>query len=127
MQIAALRVFCAVYEHKSFANAARKCGISPSMVTRYIQHIEMELETTLFIRTTRSISTTEAGKLFYHQCKEMIAQYDAGIKAIRTLEETVAGTIKIGLPASISQVWVTPALQKLSAHYPELTFQLCAR
>jgi LysR family transcriptional regulator, regulator for bpeEF and oprC len=124
MQIDALKAYCTVYEEESFAKAARKLGISTPMMTRRIQQVESELDTELLYRSTRALTPTEAGELFYHQAKELIYQYDASILSLQTLSMEVSGTVKIGLPASISHLWVAPNLHHLTAEYPDLKFRL---
>ena len=119
-----LKAFCLVCEQNSLAKAARKMGISTPMMTRRIQRIELELKTQLLNRSTRVVNTTEAGNLFYQQCIDVINQYESGIRALHTLSENVSGTIKIGLPASISHLWVTPVLNKFLLEYPEIKIQI---
>lgn len=119
-----LKAFCLVCEQNSLAKAARKLGISTPMMTRRIQRMESELQIQLFNRSTRVVKATEAGKLFYQQCIEVINQYDSGVKALQTLSEQVSGTIKIGLPTSISHLWVTTALKKFLSKYPDVKIQI---
>ncbi|MDF1655044.1 MAG: LysR family transcriptional regulator [Coxiellaceae bacterium] len=124
MQIEFLKAFCTVYEQGSLTQAANKLGVSTPKMTRQLQQVESELNTSLFHRSTRALTVTEAGELFYHQAKEIIRQYESSLLSLQTLTTTVSGTIKIGLPASISHLWITPTLQQLSAQYPELKFKL---
>jgi DNA-binding transcriptional LysR family regulator len=119
-----LKAFCLVCEQNSLAKAARKSGISTPMMTRRIQRMESELQTQLFNRSTRVVKATEAGNLFYQHCIEVINQYDSGVKALQTLSEQVSGTIKIGLPTSISHLWVTRTLKKFLLKYPDVKIQI---
>ena len=124
MQIEQLKAFCAIYENNSLSAAARQLVISTPMMTRHLQHIESELGVVLFHRSTRALNATEAGDLFYHQAQELIQQYDSSIAALKSLSTHVSGTLKIGLPASINQLWITPTLHKLCKTYPDLSIRL---
>ncbi|MDF1759071.1 MAG: LysR family transcriptional regulator [Coxiellaceae bacterium] len=124
MKIESLIAFCIIYELGSLTQAAKKIGISTPKMTRQLQQLESDLNTKLFHRSTRALNATEAGELFYQQTKELLLQYEASLNSLQTLTTTVSGTIKIGLPASISQLWITPTLQHLSEKYPELKFKL---
>ena len=124
MQIEYLKAFCTVYKEKSFAQAARKLNISTPKMTRQIQQLEQELGVKLLHRSTRALNSTEAGEIFYQQAHEILQQYDATVAAVHNLGESVAGTLKIGAPASISQLWIAPTIHKLTEKYPNLEIRL---
>jgi LysR family transcriptional regulator for bpeEF and oprC len=61
----ALKFFCRVVEMKSFASAAHALDVPPSVVSRIISALEADLKCTLFNRTTRKLSLTDAGAAYY--------------------------------------------------------------
>ncbi|MDF1796312.1 MAG: LysR family transcriptional regulator [Coxiellaceae bacterium] len=124
MQIEYLQAFCTVYEQGSLTQAANKLGLSTPKMTRQLQQLESEINALLFHRSTRAITPTEAGELFYQQAKEILLQYESSLLSLQTLTTSISGTVKIGLPASISHLWITPTLHKLSTQYPELKFKI---
>ena len=63
-----ITAFVYAVKHNSYAQAARVLGLSPSAIAKSISKLEDELGTRLFHRTTRSISLTENGFLFYERC-----------------------------------------------------------
>ena len=59
--------FVAVAETESFTQAARRLGVSTAQVSRQVSALETRLATRLFYRTTRRVSVTEAGRIYYQQ------------------------------------------------------------
>ncbi len=119
-----MQYFCAVVQQHSLAGAARQLGVSTPMMTRHIQHLEQELDTKLLNRTTRDMSLTESGELFYQSALEIIKSYETGKRSIHKQCSEVCGKIKIALPASIASQYFVPNLHKLHTKYPELEIEL---
>jgi DNA-binding transcriptional LysR family regulator len=69
-------VFVEVADHGSFAEAARRLGRSPAAVTRAVAELEARLGVRLLTRTTRAVSTTEAGERFLGGAKRVLADLD---------------------------------------------------
>jgi DNA-binding transcriptional LysR family regulator len=64
-KLRAMKFFCRTVEAKSFASAAHDLDIAPSVLSKVISALEADLRFTLFNRSTRRLSLTEAG----HQCE----------------------------------------------------------
>ncbi len=62
-----LTYFAAVVETGSFTAAAERLGITKAVVSQQVARLEREFRTTLLVRTTREVRTTEAGKSFYQR------------------------------------------------------------
>ncbi len=69
-----LRAVVAVAEYRSFVAAAASLKISQPALTRRIKQVEQELRVTLFSRSTRHVSVTEAGKRFASHAERLLAQ-----------------------------------------------------
>jgi LysR family transcriptional regulator for bpeEF and oprC len=72
----AMTFFCRAVEMKSFASAANALEVPPSVVSRTISNLEAELNCTLFNRTTRRLSLTEAGSSYYERCRELLLELE---------------------------------------------------
>lgn len=68
-----LTCFLAVAEHLNFARAAEQLHVTHPAVSQQIQSLEKELNTKLFIRTTRTVKLTEEGKAFLNDAQQMVA------------------------------------------------------
>lgn len=119
-----ISAFCACAEHKSFSQAARQLGISTAVVTRRIARLEKSLDIRLLHRTTRLVSLTEAGQIFYTEVRDLLQALEASKKNAKSFNQEVTGTLKIGVPASIGHLFVSPALVQFSGQFPQLKIQM---
>lgn len=69
MKLDGISEFVSVAEYESFTRAAKELGISIAQVSRQVSALERRLNIKLFYRTTRKISLTEEGKVFYEHCR----------------------------------------------------------
>jgi LysR family transcriptional regulator, regulator for bpeEF and oprC len=113
-------IFVSVAECKSFSKAARKLKLSAPIVTRHIAKLEKKLQTRLFQRNTRQVSLTESGALFYESCISLLNTYATAVNQLKSFKTEISGTLKIGLPSSLSQQFVTTHLAKFIKKYPAI-------
>jgi DNA-binding transcriptional LysR family regulator len=71
-RLAAMSVFAQVVEANSFSGAAIKLGLSKSLVSREVSALERSLAVKLLNRSTRRLSLTEAGAIFYEHCRRIV-------------------------------------------------------
>ncbi|MFN7096178.1 MAG: LysR family transcriptional regulator [Gammaproteobacteria bacterium] len=119
-----IQTFVDVVEQRSFAKAAKKLRISPPVVTRRIVQLEEQLNIRLLQRNTRQVTVTEAGKLFYESCVHILETYQTTVKQIHHAADTISGSLKVGLPASINSLYVTPAINTFLQQYPALNIHI---
>lgn len=117
-------IFVNVVECKSFSKAARKLKLSAPIVTRHIAKIENELGVRLLQRNTRQVSITDAGALFYESCLSLLQTYSISLKEVKSLSHEITGTLKIGLPTSISYLWITSHMHLFTKKYPNLKIDI---
>lgn len=119
-----LAVFVAVAETAGFSAAARRLGVSKSMVSIAITRLEARLGVRLLQRTTRKISLTEAGALALpHAQRSLLAGRDAEEAATRGVASP-RGLLRVNAPMSFGLLHVAPALGELSQRFPELCVDL---
>ena len=82
-----LRYFMAIAHHKNFTEAAKEFYITQPAITHQIAALEKELGTPLFKRTTRSVTLTEAGKLFAEHAKHILDQEENALRNLQMLRE----------------------------------------
>ena len=88
--VAGMRIFARVVETGSFSEAGRQLGMAPSSVSRRIDDLEYELGAHLFYRTTRKLSLTEAGRLYFERATQILIDVDEAKLAISTLDNAIA-------------------------------------
>ncbi|OEE59875.1 LysR family transcriptional regulator [Enterovibrio norvegicus FF-454] len=112
--------FLAVVETASFTKAAKRLGISTAHVSRQVAMLEERLNTRLFYRTTRRVSTTEEGDVYYQHCRMVADALKEAESAVTQLQETPNGHIKLTAPVTYGEKVVMPLILDFMDRYPEI-------
>lgn len=113
-------IFYHVVKHKSFSQAANKLGVSKSHISKHITQLEKELNTSLLSRSTRQLSLTEAGEIFYQHCEKLLELAEQGYDALANLRKQPEGTLKISVPPALGLHLLTEPLIKFNQKYPNV-------
>lgn len=122
--LTSLRVFCAVAELKSFTAAAERLGLSPAMASKHVVHLETRLGTRLFNRTSRHVSTTETGLLYFNQARQMLDGLDEVEDAISNVTVTPRGTLKLSAPVWLANSPIARMIADYHQRYPEVCLDM---
>ena len=98
--LAGIRAFTKVVEAGGFAAAGREMGLSRSVVNRQVIQLERHLGAQLLRRSTRSVSTTETGAVFYERCIGVLSALDEAVAAVTTLQTKLTGNLRVNAPMS---------------------------
>lgn len=123
-RITSMQIFVKVVNTGSFSAAGRAFNLSPTMVTKHINALEQRLNCTLLHRTTRKISLTEAGTLFYQGCDKILLDMDTIEQTITAQHVSPKGHLKINAPLSLTLRHFSPLLIEFSKQYPDITIEL---
>ena len=124
MDLAAMEVFARVVEARSFSGAARRLGMSTSVVSKCVTRLEESLGVRLLNRTTRSISLTEIGREFYARCSHIVAAAEEAQALTAGMQATPRGTLKVNVPVSFGVLHIVPALSTLLEANPGLAIDM---
>ena len=113
-----------VVNNGSFSAAARVMGVSKGHVSQQISRLEDRLGTRLLHRTTRKLSLTETGEIYYKQCLQVVEDLEAAERAATQLQEQVKGLLTISAPHLIGEALLVPALAEFQKSHPELEVDL---
>lgn len=116
--------FVAVSEAESFTAAAKRLGISTAQVSRQVSMLETRLSTKLFYRTTRKVSITEVGKVYYQHCRQVLDGLEEAERAISNLQNKPTGRLHITAPTTYGERSIAPLVNNFVAKYPELDVRL---
>lgn len=119
----AMAVFVRVAESGSLSRAALELGLSQPSVSRIIGALETRLGTTLLLRTTRSISLTDAGVLYLGRAKFLLAEMEEAEQATRGID-SLHGVIRLAMPVLYGSRAVIPALASFLARHPNLRVEI---
>ena len=119
MEIEDLQTFVAVADAGGISAAARRLGISKSIVSRRLVRIEAELGTQLLARTTRGAALTEAGATFRDHAARASAEIDTARESILPTGG-LRGRLRVAMPLSFGPTHFTPALAEMAHRHPLL-------
>lgn len=118
-----MNVFVRVAETGSLSRAARALNLSQPSVTRIVGTLEQRLGTKLLLRTTRSISLTDAGALYLGRAKHLLAEMEEADQVTRGVD-SLHGVVRIAMPLMYGTRAVIPALTTFLKKYPQLKVEL---
>lgn len=119
MDIEDLRTFVAVADAGGVSAAARRLGVSKSIVSRRLFRVEAELGVQLLARTTRGAALTEAGTTFRDHAARASAEIDTARETILPTGE-LRGRLRIAMPLSFGPTHFAPVLAEMARHHPHL-------
>ncbi len=124
LDLNSLPLFIATAEAGSFTAAADKLGCTKTKISLNIRSLELRLGTVLFNRTTRKVSLTQAGELFYQQCKPLLSRLDESISDASTDAQQLTGTLRISAPVDHAAHRLAPALAEFANMHPALGIEI---
>lgn len=116
--------FCAYGGDRQFHRCRCRMGVSKSATGKHVARLEQRLGVKLLNRTTRSISLTEEGELYYRSCLRVMDELDETESLLASRKKVVSGTLRISLPVSYGRICVMPVLATLCSEYPELKLDI---
>ncbi|SCB36979.1 LysR family transcriptional regulator [Rhizobium multihospitium] len=122
--LTSLRVFCAVAEFKSFTAAADRLGLSPAMASKHVMHLENRLGTRLLNRTSRHVSMTESGMLYFNQARQMLDGLDEVEAAVSNVTVMPRGTLRLSAPVWAANTLVARMIAEYHQRYPDVRFDM---
>ena len=119
-----MRVFCRIVELGTFAAVAREMNLSPMMISKYIAQLEESLGVALLNRTTRQLSMTEAGKIYYYRSKQLLDDFSELEEYTSQMGRQVKGTLKISAPIDFGGIYMVPAIDAYQGLYPDVKIMM---
>ena len=116
--------FVTVAETESFTHAAKRLGISTAQVSRQVSALERRLATKLFHRTTRKVSVTEAGQVYFEHCRQVLDGLQEAERAITHLQSAPRGKLRITAPVTYGEKTIAPLVNDFLLSYPEVEVEL---
>ena len=123
-KLSVMNAFCRIVERGAFARAAEDLGVSPALLSREVKLLEESLGTTLLTRTTRSMSLTDAGRLYYEEARDILSAVGGVEERIRARAGAVRGHLKVNASAAFGQAVIAPFLPEFLSAYPDLRVTL---
>ena len=119
-----LAAFAVVAEERSFTRAAARLGVSPSALSHTMRRLEERLHIQLLARSTRSVSTTEAGERLLARLGPALQEISGAVEELGQLLERPSGHVRITASRSAARMVIAPALPKFVQSYPEIVVEV---
>ncbi|WP_426990957.1 LysR substrate-binding domain-containing protein [Cupriavidus sp. 30B13] len=119
-----MRVFQRIVEANSFTRAAETLGLPPSSVTSIVQNLEAHLGVRLLQRTTRRLSLTPDGAVYFEHCNRILDDIDSVEGSFPGVAGKPKGKLRVDAPISICKAVLIPALKAFQQAYPDIELTL---
>jgi len=119
-----LSAFAVVAQERSFTRAAARLGVSPSALSHAIRRLEEKLGTQLLARSTRSVSTTQAGERLLARVAPAMEELSAAVQELGAQAGRPAGHVRISAPAEAAHRIILPMLPKFVEAYPDIVVEV---
>lgn len=120
----AMRAFARVVEAGSFTKAAQTLHMSKTTVTQLIQQLEARLRVRLLHRTTRKLSVTPDGAVYYERVIRLLADMEDAENSLSSAAITPRGRLRVDVPSPLARLILVPALSAFHARYPDSQFDM---
>jgi DNA-binding transcriptional LysR family regulator len=119
-----MRIFVSVVQNGSLSSAGRQLGLSPASVSRHLSGLEESLGCRLVNRTSRKLTLTEAGELYFAKVEQILHQVAEANDSVAQLQSLPRGTLRVHSRMLIGHLFVVPALPTFLAQNPEVKVDL---
>ncbi|SFD82836.1 LysR family transcriptional regulator [Roseivivax sediminis] len=117
--VESLRVFARVVELGSITSGGRDLRLTPAVASKRIKELEQKLGVRLFNRTTRSLTPTEVGRVFYEETKAVLDRLDRAEAAVANFSNAPRGAIRVTAPLGIGRRLIGPMVPDFTDAYPQ--------
>jgi DNA-binding transcriptional LysR family regulator len=116
--------FVAVAESGSFTKASRRLNISVAQVSRQVTAIEERLKVKLFHRTTRKVSLTESGALYFQHCRNVLDGLADAERIVSHFHNKPQGNISLTAPVTYGEEVIVPIINDFLSEYKDIDIKL---
>ena len=119
-----MKVFRQIVESGTFVGAAERLSLSTAMTSKHLMHLEKHLETRLLNRSSRSLSLTESGKLFFESCKGILEDLEEAESVVGSVSGVPRGTLRVTAPSWGATRGMLNMVADYRQRYPEVVVDL---
>ena len=115
-----MQTFCSVVDAGSFVAASENLGVSKAAASRYVSELEARLGVRLLHRTTRRLSLTPEGEVFYIRCRELLASVQEAEAEVTSRGDVARGVLRINVPVSFGISHLAPLWGAFHERFPDV-------
>lgn len=120
----AMRLYTRIVALGSFTRAAHDLGYPKATVTHAIAQLEARLQVRLLHRTTRQVSPTPEGQLYYQRCLQLLAELEEAETLFSSAQQQPSGKLRVDLQGTLAMHFVLPVLDQFCARYPGIELEI---
>ncbi len=118
-----VEAFVKVVDCGGFTAAASRMQVSVAHVSRQVSELERRLAAKLLNRSTRQVSLTEVGEVYYQRCRALLDGLDEAQREVNQMTRTPTGLLRLTAPVYYGSQFVAPVVNQFMARYPELRLE----
>jgi DNA-binding transcriptional LysR family regulator len=118
MLLGSIELFCLAAERGSFTAAAHGAGVTPAAVSRSVARLEERLGARLFVRTTRTLRLTDAGRAYAESCRDALERLREAEREVGLRQHAPTGLVRVSAPTTYAHHRLLPRLPAFRARYP---------
>lgn len=119
-----MQAFTAVVEAGNFVKATETLGMSKAAVSRSVSSLEARLGVRLLHRTTRRLSLTEEGEVFYARCKDLLSELEEYEAEITSRSAEAVGQLRINAPVTFGILYLADLWPAFQASHPQVSLDV---
>lgn len=123
-ELRGMLIFVRVVENGSFTGAAHRLGVSRAVISYQIKQQEERLGVRLLNRSTRKVSLTAAGHLYYERCQIITKEAEHAHTLINNLRDKAVGRISLAAPVNLGMQWIVPVANAFRFRYPNIELDI---
>ncbi|RDE19686.1 LysR family transcriptional regulator [Motiliproteus coralliicola] len=124
MNLTDLNLFVRTADSGSITASAQQLDITPAAASAALKRLEKQLDTQLFIRSTRQLRITDEGERFLLHCRQALASIDEGKASIQQSQGKIAGQLRFSVSSDLGRNLVQPWLDEAMDEHPDLSLNL---
>lgn len=119
-----LSFFCLLVKQGSLAATARELNLTPPAVSRRLSQLEERLGVRLLNRTTRRISLTSEGEVYFGNAQRILSDIDEMERLVSSSRAAPKGLLRVNAPLGFGRSYIGPAISAFTKTYPDVEVQL---
>ena len=119
-----MEAFATVVDQGGFTDAARKMGISKSAVSKHVSSLEARLGARLLNRTTRRVSPTEIGLVYYDRARRVLNDAGEADSIVSTMQSAPSGVLRMSVATDFGVGLLSPVLDEFLDEFPEISVNM---
>jgi LysR family nitrogen assimilation transcriptional regulator len=119
-----LKSFLKIAELRSISRAAESLGIAQPSLSQQLLRLEDEVGLSLFRRTARGVTLTEAGRIFQEHARQILRSTEQALEDVRQFNAEASGQVTFAVPHTVAKLIGVPLVEELMAHAPHVTVRI---